>query len=601
MKKKTLITLLITLALVTSNLSAVFADDGVVPPVDGETQQEEPAEAELVAEEPVSEDVEEEMVISEEEEITDEEAEGAEPVAQEDTEPEVDAETEAETESESEQETAAETDEQPAVEESEESLVEVVEVLSAENVEVLSDEGEVLPLASEEAAEILASTDPFFWNGVDEWIGYTLDGTGCPANVTCLSSATPFQEAVTQAGAGNTVYVASGDYAEDVVINNANQSLIAFQDVTVPDAGLPTITIDSSGFAVVQSITLNVALTLNNGVYADLVTVNETGQTGGRLDDAMELVNDGGRIEADVEIYGSDGHYRVRDANHPSVNFEWECGEPNVVIYPGRTYRMTLMNPLDQTIVDYYDAHGDERNTAPWNLDLTALQRIEDLRIAVNVSEEPGGAVNWSHNNEERIYWYLLGNTGLDTHGNDITLNDTNTDGNGRTQQDWADEITNGDWDDITRYWDIWFMYPTEENGNTVSVANRQLTFLVYDPRPVFGCIDPLALNYDINADTDDQSCVYYEGCTDPAALNFDGEALVDDGSCRYESTTETPPQFIPAPLPIPVTGEDVLIPVTGIDMLDDGISTLEIAIALSGLLVVASSLVIVAKRKNEI
>lgn len=570
MKKKTLITLLITLALITSNLSAVFADDGAVPAPEGESQQEQPT-AEQAAEEPVQEEVVESI---EAEQLPEEEA--ATPAE------EVGAEEEAEAAAEVEELTAEES------EESEESLAEVVEVLSDQEVEVISEEGEVLPLASEEAAEILASTDPFFWNGA-EWVGYTVDGTGCPANVTCFASATPFQEAVTQAGAGNTVYVASGDYAEDVIINNANQSLVAFHDVTVPDAALPNITINSSGYAVVQSITLNVALALNDGVYADKVIVNEPGQTGGRLDDAMELASSDGRIEADVVIYGADGHYRVRDKNHPEVNFEWECGEPNEVIYPGRTYRMTLMRPLDPTIVDYYETHGDERNVAPWNLDLSALERIEDLRIAVNVSEDYD---NWSHSNEERIYWYLVGNTGSSSTSSNINLNNT--------QQTMANEITDGTWDDVTRYWDIWFMYPTLENGSEVSAANRQLTFLVYDPRPVFGCIDPLALNYDPNADTDDQSCVYREGCMDPDALNYDPEALVDDESCRYPSTTETPPQFVPDPLPIPVTGEEeFLIPVTGINLLDNGFGIFEIAIALASLLVVASSLIFFGKKKE--
>ena len=520
MKKKTGFTILIAIALVVSNLSAVFADDGAV------------TEPEAVVE-----------------------VESVDP-----------------------QETAAE-----------ETFTELVEVLSEENVEVVAEDGTVLPLASEEAAQILASTDPFFWDGA-QWVGYTVDGTGCPANVTCFASATPFQEAVTQAGAGNTVYVASGNYAEDVIINNADQSLIAFHSITVPDATQNLVTLDSSGYAVVRSITLNVDLALNFGVYADLVVVNEPGETAGRLDDAMELVNDGGRIQADVEIYSADGHYRARDDNHPETNFEWECGEPNTVIYPGRTYRMTLMNPLDQTILDYYTAHGDERNTAPWNLNLSALERMEDLQIAVNVSEDYD---SWSHANEERIYWYLVGNTGSSSTSSNINLNST--------QLDWADQITNGASDDVTRYWGIWFMYPTMENNSTpVSAANRQLTFFVYDPRPTFGCMDPLAENYDPNADVDENSCVYREGCMDPDALNYDPEALVDDESCSYESTTETPPQFVPAPLPIPVTGEEgILIPVTGVDP-NGSNGLLEISIALASVMIIAASVILFKKNKEE-
>jgi hypothetical protein len=579
MKKKTILSILIAIALITSNLSAVFADDGagtepvLEPQAADMVEAQEQAQESFVEEEPQAEllPADESAGADPSEEAAVEETEGLE-----ETEPEAEVVTDPDVVAES-----AETDE---------SLTELVEVLNEENVEVISDTGESLPLASQEAAEILASTDPFFWNGT-AWVGYTQTGTGCPANVTCFASATPFQEAVTQAGANNTVYVASGNYAEDVIINNANQSLVAFQSITVPDAAAPTISLDSSGYAVVRSITLNVDLTLNDGVYADLVTVNEPGQTGGRLDDAMELVNDGGRIEADVVIYGADGHYRVRDKNHSDVNFEWECAEPNEVIYPGRTYRMTLMNPNDQTIIDYFETHGDERNTAPWNLDLTAIERLEDLQIAVNVSEDFG---NWSHLNEERIYWYLLGNTGSSTTAANINLNPA--------QQTLADEITDGTWDDVTRYWGIWFMYPTLESGSTqVSPSDRQLTFLVYDPRPVFGCVDPLALNYDPNADTDDESCVYYEGCTDPDALNYDPEAIVDDETCRYTTTTDTPPQFFPNPLPIPVTGEEeLLIPVTGVDATEQGKDTIQLAIAVSSLLIVSAGVILFGK-KNEL
>jgi gliding motility-associated-like protein len=51
----------------------------------------------------------------------------------------------------------------------------------------------------------------------------------------------------------------------------------------------------------------------------------------------------------------------------------------------------------------------------------------------------------------------------------------------------------------------------------------------------VCGCTDPLATNYDPNANFNDGSCVYPTGCTDSLALNFDPNALIDNNSCVYE------------------------------------------------------------------
>jgi uncharacterized protein (TIGR02145 family) len=54
------------------------------------------------------------------------------------------------------------------------------------------------------------------------------------------------------------------------------------------------------------------------------------------------------------------------------------------------------------------------------------------------------------------------------------------------------------------------------------------------DNVPALGCMDIDALNYDPNADFDNDTCTYLEGCTDPLALNYDPDAIVDDGSCLY-------------------------------------------------------------------
>ena len=60
-----------------------------------------------------------------------------------------------------------------------------------------------------------------------------------------------------------------------------------------------------------------------------------------------------------------------------------------------------------------------------------------------------------------------------------------------------------------------------------------------------FGCTDETACNYDIEANCDDGSCLYFDecgecggngtlGCTDMSACNYDSEADCDDESCTY-------------------------------------------------------------------
>jgi thiol-disulfide isomerase/thioredoxin len=57
---------------------------------------------------------------------------------------------------------------------------------------------------------------------------------------------------------------------------------------------------------------------------------------------------------------------------------------------------------------------------------------------------------------------------------------------------------------------------------------------------PIYGCLDPIALNYDPNATLDDGHCEYdptlIRGCTDSTASNFNPAAAVDDCHCRYDS-----------------------------------------------------------------
>ena len=55
-------------------------------------------------------------------------------------------------------------------------------------------------------------------------------------------------------------------------------------------------------------------------------------------------------------------------------------------------------------------------------------------------------------------------------------------------------------------------------------------------PPIVYGCMDTLALNYDVNANIDDGTCTFSSnlGCIDSTAINYDATASIDDGSCTY-------------------------------------------------------------------
>jgi len=88
--------------------------------------------------------------------------------------------------------------------------------------------------------------------------------------------------------------------------------------------------------------------------------------------------------------------------------------------------------------------------------------------------------------------------------------------------------------------------------NNTTPGANVDDGSCEYDP--IYGCTNPEAANYDGPFPpgpevTDDGSCILvfqgdgpgsggaetqYPGCTDPVALNFNEDANIDDGSCRY-------------------------------------------------------------------
>ncbi|MBA4383898.1 MAG: hypothetical protein C0410_04125 [Anaerolinea sp.] len=361
-----------------------------------------------------------------------------------------------------------------------EDLSDIVTILDNEGMTLTDETGEPIAMASQEASVILSDSDPFFWDGT-KWVGYTKSGTGCPTNVTCLSSDTPFQAAITAASAltvDTNIYVATGTYNEDVIINSTKKlSFTGFNSVSVnADSTPPTVT--NPGFATLKSLTLNADFGTTSGVYADKVIVN----AGGQLNDALTLVNpanDAATIEANLIVYSSGDYYRVKDANNSSTNFEWDCGEPQIPININKNYRMILKNPTDKDVIKYFQDNPDERT-----LGLTAEQRIDDLILAANMSEQTvDGFTPWSNSDERMVYWNLLG------HVKNVLGNASGVTPLSTKQQTYANYITSGLNDSkIQINQELWFLWA---NGTGQSPKNVQFTFLKYTQPTVTGCTDP--------------------------------------------------------------------------------------------------------------
>lgn len=607
-----------------TGVTTVYADDGDEPPVAEEAPAGEAADSEPAAGSDAGTPADDAEVPEDEPDAeaegADESAETEDEAAGEAVEDEVAADVvQVAGETEESAEAATNDAEQPALAEAAASeTAELLEVMNESGLQLADENGEPLELASQEAAEIMAGTDPFFWNG-SSWVGYTEDGTGCPTNVTCYAAPNPLQKAVDEAGANNTIYIATGDYDADVTVNHAGQVYKAFQTVTVTAPDVNTVSIDASGYAVVRSLTLKADVDSVNslGFYADEVIVD--GAAGGRLADGLNLVNTSNpnaTIKADV-ILKSDGagYYMIQDAYHATSTdpvYEWECGEPDEKIWPGRTYRMKFMSPRNTNILDYYsnsnpyapDERDDDIEGGITYLDapLSAEERLMDLLISVNVSE---GTPAWNWDDEKLIFWYLLGNTGTSSTGEDMTLS--------LGQLNWARSITDGSNDNIDLDFGIWFLWPLVEypgTGSELAVGAygtnaRQLTFISLENNIVGGCMDPAAPNYDPNATYDNGQCVFY-GCTDPGALNYDPNANTNDGSCTYDDGSSTPPPTaltVPG-FVIPVTGaggpteELFIIPVTGVDLREEGALDINWILLAAGILLLAVGVIL---KKKEV
>jgi hypothetical protein len=405
-------------------------------------------------------------------------------------------------------------------------------------------------------------------------------------------------------GVSPVVNVASGIYDQSVVFNDAGLSFQAFN----PIISLPSNTLAGkgagTGFATLNQITLNADFGTTNGVYANKVIVNNQ-STGtftkngisfpvdGWLDDGLALantLNPNATVEASVKMK-TNGTLLVEisDPLHSGVKYEWECGEPNILLDGGNDVikRMIFKLPANPDVINYYmtGVAGDRRATATTP---ESIKRIADLIKAVNVTNRND---NWNELDEEIIYWYLLGNRESSAiNGTPISLGNV-IDPNGSKGSTSRQEKLNTVSGSTGNNWGIWFLWPKDQE-NQKPLTGSQLTFVTHQIPPVVGCTDENGCipvyTCDKGYEEINGKCVEIpEDPTDPTPTPEDpvGDDPTPPTIVRLAAAPVVQPQAARAALVIPVTGGkggpivegkplpvpavgsvEVLIPVTGVD-----------------------------------
>lgn len=199
-----------------------------------------------------------------------------------------------------------------AVEGPKESVLEAVQALASEDLVILDENGNPMPLASQQAEDTLSSSDPLFWDG-SQWVGYVKTGGSCPVGVdVCNQVSNPFQAAVDNAPANTTIYVGgsaiaatdstnyntySGYYNEDVAINESNLSFVGFSSISLLGSGV--VGPISTGYAYVKSFTLLNPFGTTTNVFGNQINLSSANI--GFLPDALTLVNPV-NLDASVQI-----------------------------------------------------------------------------------------------------------------------------------------------------------------------------------------------------------------------------------------------------------------------------------------------------------
>ena len=261
-----------------------------------------------------------------------------------------------------------------------------MEVLAAEEAVLVNDSGEEIPLASQEAAEVLTSGDPWFLanDGSGDVIGYTyLFGSCAPLVTICYEVAYPVQAAIDDVRSTGQDITIDGDYYEQITIVNKDVnligatsggglyapgqifynftsggidvfSLIYIENSTVNIQGL-TIN-GSGGFVTNSGIDIYAGITFNNA-SGNVAANTITGFTDADVDDegmGIFVNNSTGVTIEQNEITNSETKIQVKYSESTNISEVMDVDEDSISTYDNCPWDANS----DQADFDN-DGHGD--------------------------------------------------------------------------------------------------------------------------------------------------------------------------------------------------------------------------------------------------
>ena len=257
----------------------------------------------------------------------------------------------------------------------------VVEALEVASVVIVDEAGNEVPLASQDAAEILLVPDPYIERGGVNY-RFMSDCSAYPDSPTsvCTVSATPIQAALAFSLNGETIKIDQGHYNEDVIVNK-----------NVIFSGLGT-------GATARSITLNSVIgSATSGFTAALVVVN----AGAKIADGIKLVSENGTVEVAAGTF----------AEQLDINKSMKlkgAGADKTIIVPDPAYAHCWgpsCGPGDRTLVEING--GDERasgNTINVLLDGFTLDGQYAYGMKFGVLVHGGAFAEVSNNTVKNFY-----------------------------------------------------------------------------------------------------------------------------------------------------------------------------------------------------